>query len=64
MQRIYRLPEAEERCAAREPCHDRTNCLRWRAYPGIGTPLADHSIDRTPYLCAHFLEMPHDKEAP
>lgn len=64
MQRILRLPEAEERCASREPCPDRINCLRWRAYPAVGTPLADHSINRTVHGCAHFMELPADRDAP
>jgi hypothetical protein len=64
VQRIYRLPEFEERCAAREPCHDKEMCFRWRANKIIGIALADHSIDRTPEKCDHFLKMPFDEKAP
>ena len=66
MQRLLRLPEGEERCAAGISCPDRHQCLRWRAYPAIGTPLADYSFDRSQSDkdCVKFLELPSDKEAP
>lgn len=63
--RIWHMPKDEERCAPSEPCLNKHQCLRFRANPDRGTPLADHSTGITADLgCISFLPLPENDEAP
>jgi hypothetical protein len=62
MQRIYTLPEFEERCAPSAPCEHKVRCLRFRANPTPGIALADYSgMIQKDGRCEKMLPMPVDK---
>lgn len=67
MQRLFYLaqtPVAQERCVPYHPCQAKARCLRFRAVPVRGVPLADHSILRPEAACDKFLPLPDGEKVP
>lgn len=63
MQRVFRLPEGEERCKPEHyVCTRKFKCLRFRVEPTQGVPLGDHSSLMD--ICAKFLPLTGDDKAP